>query len=283
MSIKDYELIQEIGRGAFGTVYKATRTDGKVIALKVIDIPAIEPVKKEKLIELTKKEVEYLKTLSLPQCNPFTICYYDSHYDSEKGQFLIEMEYVEGKDLGEFIKELKTIKSPEMINYYILAIAKDISEGLKYIHSKNIIHNDIKLENIIIDESNTPRIIDFGLACTMSFNTLIGKYCRANGGTPWYLSPESVESKIKTPAVDMWALGMLLYRLATGKFPYTLRRQLIPELFQKIKNTEPYILETDNKQLNTVVNNLLVRNIMNRWKTNDVLIELRTISKPEEM
>ena len=280
--ISRYNLISEIGRGSFGTVYKATREDGKTIALKVIDLPIFDQNKRLKLVETIQNEVEQLKTLSEPMCNPFIICYYDSYYDEEKGQFLIEMEYVEGKDVGKFIDDIKLTKSADMVKYYILLIAKDLAEGLKYIHSKNIIHNDIKMENVMIDESFTPRIIDFGLACETSFDEKLGRYCKTSGGTPWYYSPDALQNKVKTPATDMWALGVLLYRITTGTFPYTLRREALPFLIEAIKNSNPEVLNTNNKQLNNVVNNLLKKNPAERWSPQDILNELKYIIRPSD-
>ncbi|GAH16449.1 unnamed protein product, partial [marine sediment metagenome] len=186
-TIDDYELVKKIGEGTYGKVYKVKRkSDNKTIALKVINIP----VGNDELIDISKKEVEYLKTLSFPECNPFIICYYDSYYDPISRDFLIEMEYIEGTDMFDFILESNNKNTKEIYYYFLLLIAKDIAKGLKYIHSKNIIHNDIKLENIMINPKYTPKIIDFGLACHTKYNKNVGKYCESDGGTPSYVSPE---------------------------------------------------------------------------------------------
>ncbi len=272
-TINDYEIIEEVGRGESGTVYKAKRSsDGKLIALKVIDIPP----EQEKSIERSKEEIEYLKILSTPQCNPFVICYYDSSYDSSKRQFLIEMEYIEGKDMKTFIDELKQNNSDEVVYYYLLLIAKDLAKGLEYIHSKGIVHNDIKLENVIIDETFTPRIIDFGLSCMPKL--LLQKYCLSHGGTPNYIPPEYFSENKKFPASDMWALGVLLYKAATGQFPYG--HGTVPKIFKRIINREPPKLTTGNHQLNAVVNGLLVKDRTKRLKGSQVLSELQTIDRP---
>jgi len=276
-SIYDYEIIKKIGSGAFGTVYQARRnSDNKLIALKVINIPK----GKENLVDISYKEVEYLKKLSDPTCNPFTICYYDSYYNSDSNQFFIEMEYIDGTDMFDFVMRAKSGNYVKLYHYLLLLIAKDLAIGLKYIHSKDLIHNDIKLENIMIDEEYTPRIIDFGLACHTRSKENLGKYCVNTGGTPWYLSPEYFESNIRTPASDMWALGVTLYTAVTGEYPYEVESGDIQELFSKIINTEPPKLNTSNEQINDIVNGLLNKNPNQRYTADDLIRKLEIIPKP---
>ena len=280
-SLSDYEIIKELGKGAYGTVYKVKRPiDEKIIALKVIKIESTN----KKLIKITKKEIDYLKTLSKPSCNPFVICYYDSYYNPTTEEFLVEMEYIEGKDMHDFVQDMRKDNKKKVLYYYLLLIAKDVTEGLKYIHGKNIIHNDIKLENIMIDKNYVPKIIDFGLSCyDDKYEDYLGKHCKSYGGTPWYIAPEFFRLKIRTPAQDMWALGVALYVGATGKYPYSVFNDNKADLFDKIKHTEPAELKTSNRQLNFLVNGLLTKRAMNRWDADDVLLHLEQIYKPKSM
>lgn len=277
-TINDYEIIDKLGRGQFGMVYKAKRnTDGKLIALKVIDVNPGD----EKLVEVSKKEVQYLKELSTPSCNPFVICYYGSHWNPDTRQFFIEMEYIDGKEMFDFVLESRAKNNPEVHQYLLLLIAKDLAQGLKYIHSNNVLHNDIKLENIMIDGSYTPRIIDFGLSCN-AYKGSMGKYCQATGGTPWYIAPEFFSKKTRTPGTDMWALGVTLYTAAMGKYPYDVDKgpDAIQRLFNKIIYEEPTTLNTNNTQLNNIVNGLLNKNPDNRYTADDVIRKLQIIPKP---
>lgn len=278
-TIKDYDDLIEIGKGSFGVVYKAKRKSDstnpeQTVALKIINIPKLH----RRVIDVTKKEISYLKTLSKPNCNPFVICYYDSYYDEERQQFLIEMEYIEGKNMHQFIDEIRENNPDEVVYYYLLLIAKDVTQGLKYIHNNGIIHNDIKPENIMIDSSFTPRIIDFGLSCAIT--NIIKNYCKAEGITPWYVPPEYLENKNRFPASDMWALGVTLYKTATEEYPYKLSREKVKELFSKIQTENPNKLNTTNEQLNEIVNNLLVKDVQKRLTADDLLKKLEIIKRP---
>ena len=108
-------------------------------------------------------------------------------------------------------------------------IFKGIVEGIAHCHSKNVVHRDIKLENVMIDSNNNVKIIDFGFSITISKDKKLSIFC----GTPSYMAPEIVK---RTPysgyAADIWALGILLYTLLCGKFPF--RGKTDKALFKKI-------------------------------------------------
>ncbi len=281
-TLADYEIIKRLGFGAFGTVYKAKRSpDNKIIALKVIDIPAYKP----DLVEKTKMEIDTLKKLANPECNPFVICYYDSYYDDKKGQFLIEMELIEGKDMEKYVDYLWDNKSKEMVYYYLLLITNDLLKGLKYTHDKNILHNDIKLDNIMIDTKNIPRIIDYGLSCT-AIQIEKYKYCQSYGGTPKYIAPELYSLDLRIPASDLWALGISLYISAThGEYPFDVDEFVytFESPFFSDRDIEPKKLQTNNNQLNKLVNGLLTKDYTKRLTADQGLAMLKNILKPKEV
>ncbi len=259
-NINDYDIIKKLGSGAFGTVYKVKRKDGKIIALKVMNVS-------KTVINIINKEVLFLKELSINDCHPFIVCYYNSFYSKDNKRIFIEMEYIDGIEMFDFVVNSANTKSNILYRLLVL-IAKDIAEGLKYIHSKGIIHNDIKLENIIIENvSNIPKIIDFGLACNMKSDR---DYCKSRSGSPNYIPPEALIIPHKRyTASDMWALGIVLYVGAMGFYPYTdLDKNL---LFKKIKTNKPPKLLTTNITLNTIVNNLLIKDHTKRLTAEGVL------------
>ncbi len=255
----NYELVYILGEGAFGTVYQAIRkSDSKTIALKVMKIPLSDKSDKsdiESVIKDLKNEVDILKKLSEPKCTPFIICYYDSYYDEDNNTFLIEMELIEGLNMLEFVSQEK---NKDRLYYYLLLIARDVSLGLDYIHKNNIIHNDIKLENIMIqDNTYIPKIIDFGLSCFSK-----GGSCIYPFGSYNYIAPEFGFDGIKLVASDMWSLGVSLYTGAILKFPF--------ENNNEIQNKK-VVLDTTNKLLNDVVNGLLIKDPTKRLSGKDVV------------
>ncbi len=278
--IQDYEIIKKLGSGAFGKVYKVKKkSNGEIIALKVIEIPETKP----NLAEQTDKELEFLKTLSEDGCNPYVICYKGGFYDKQNNKYFVEMELINGSEMGKFAEELRKNQDNEVLYYYLLLIADKIAEGLQYSHEKGIIHNDIKLSNIMVDDTNIPRIIDYGLACTTGRG--MEGYCVSNSGSPSYIPPEFFNKGSKRyPASDLWALGISLYEAATGKYPYNIRPNIpVKELFSIIKNQKPAKLNTSNQQLNNLVNGLLVIEINKRLTSQQVMNMLQDIPEPGKL
>jgi len=278
--LKDYEIITQLGKGSFGEVFKAIRkSDGKVIALKTIDTDRYE---NDLLTIMT--EVNTLKKLSDPDCNPFVVCYYGSYHDELNEKYLIEMEYIDGVEMVDFVSDRSF--TDEEYYYYLLLIARDIAKGLEYVHQKGIIHNDIKLPNIIIQKDTyIPKIIDFGLSCSSHGGPKYTKsnYCIKKGGTPLYFSPEYANRiGLKLPASDMWALGAMIYKAATGKFVFDVKT--IDQLYYKLKGADVPRLETTNVLLNNIVNNLLVRDPVLRLKPSEVVNNIdKKIVRPKSI
>ena len=257
-SLDDYELLYILGEGSFGKVYEAINFDHKTIALKVINVPELgsDNEDRESLIRDLKNEVDVLKKLSKPECYPFIICYYDSYFDEKNNMFLIEMEYIEGLSMFDFIN-LHYDNTNK--NKYLLLIARDVSLGLNYVHKKNIIHNDIKLENIMIqDKTYVPKIIDFGLSCNSKNGSCIYPFGSFN-----YVAPEFEPDNIRLPASDMWALGVSLYVGAELKFPFDNNEEI------QNKNVK---LDSSDKLLNDVVNGLLIKDPIKRLTAKDVIM-----------
>jgi len=273
-----YELIGEpLGTGGFGSVYKALvkTKDGYrgPVALKivnVVEVATFHDLSEYSVIQTLDKEVRILRDLSSDCKNNFVLCYYDSYYDESTGMYYIETELIEGMDFFDFVN-IQNI-STAMKYYYLLLIARDVAIGLKYIHDTGYIHNDIKLDNIMIDINKneprilyTPVIIDLGLACEIREGL-----CYATAGTPEYASPESVVplengATVRYPASDMWALGVTLY--AAGKKVYPFRT--IDSLFNEQQAYPRFY--SSNILLNTIVNGLLRKDINTRFTAEQVI------------
>ena len=212
--IKNFKIIKRIGFGSSGLVYKVTKKDditNKIYILK--QIPYSEP----NLEETTKKANSGLNEaliLSKLTCK-YIVKYFDSFIDSDFNLNII-MEYCDNGDLNTYIQNQKKIKKylteNEIWNFFI-----QISLGLAYIHSKKILHRDLKPMNIFLTKKNEIKIGDLGVAKFLSTNSNAVTCI----GTPYYLSPEICKEKPYNSKGDVWALGCILYELCTFEKPFS--------------------------------------------------------------
>jgi tetratricopeptide (TPR) repeat protein/tRNA A-37 threonylcarbamoyl transferase component Bud32 len=200
-----YQIIEELGKGGMGKVYKAQDTDLKEkVAIKLLR-PEIAGDKKT--IERFKNELKFARKIRHKNvCQMYDL-------NKEKGAHYITMEYVDGKDLKSMIRMMGQLSSGKTI-----FIAKQVCEGLVEAHRLGVVHRDLKPQNIMVDEDGNARIMDFGIA-----RSLKTKGITAAGvmiGTPEYMSPEQVEGKEVDQRSDIYSLGVILYEMVTGRVPF---------------------------------------------------------------
>lgn len=197
-----YQIIEKLGEGAFGAAYKVMNIqDNKVCVIKQINI---KDRKKEEL-ESIKKEANILSSLN----SEYVVKYYDSFKDKES--FNIVMEYCEGLDLRNFINDHRESKkkiSETLIFYFVL----DICFGLKEIHKKNLIHRDLKPDNLFITGDNSIKIGDFGISKQLDSEK---EYAKTQTGTMLYMAPEIINGEKYNCKVDIWSLGCIIHELCT--------------------------------------------------------------------
>ena len=206
--LSKYIPLQKLGEGGFGKVFKVKRkSDGKIIALK-IPTSLDEKVKKYIL-----KEIKVWKNLNHPNIVKMFNAY-------EEPIPHIEMEYVDGHNLnGKIIRDLD--KYPKPLNpKEAIKLIKQIADGLKHAHSKNIIHRDIKPSNILLTSNLVPKITDWGLA---KIGAKSSTATTTKALTLLYSAPEQIDEAEygKTDKrTDIYQLGVLFYELLTGRLPY---------------------------------------------------------------
>ena len=145
-------------------------------------------------------------------------------------------------------------------------ITISITKALAYLHSKNICHRDIKLENILVNELGIVKMIDFGFAVVQSTNQPVTNFC----GTPSYMSPEIIKREpYDGYKADMWALGIVLYRLLCGRFPFTGNTD--QELYLCIVYNEAKFPGSVSKKARGLVGRLLDKSPGNRPSAQEVL------------
>jgi serine/threonine protein kinase/tetratricopeptide (TPR) repeat protein len=200
-----YQIIEELGRGGMGKVYRVLDKELKEeVALKLI---RPEIAKDEKTIERFKNELKFARKISHRNIGRM----YELMED--KGTHFITMQYVSGQDLRGLIRQTGQLTTGKAIS-----IAKEICEGLIEAHHQGVIHRDLKPSNIIIDRDGNARILDFGIARSAEGKGITGAGVMI--GTPEYMSPEQVEGKETDQRSDIYSLGVILYEMVTGRVPF---------------------------------------------------------------
>jgi serine/threonine-protein kinase len=200
-----YQIIEELGHGGMGRVYRALdKKLNEEVALKLV---RPEIAADRSTLERFHNELKLARKISHPHVGRM--------YElmEEKGSHFITMEYVPGQDLRGLIRQTGQLTVGKAI-----AIGKEICEGLAEAHKQGIVHRDLKPSNIIIDRAGSARIMDFGIARSMAVKSRTGAGVMI--GTPEYMSPEQVEGKDVDVRSDIYSLGIILYEMLTGRVPF---------------------------------------------------------------
>ncbi|MBN2400481.1 MAG: protein kinase [Candidatus Aminicenantes bacterium] len=195
----------EIGRGGMGTIYFAIDTMlNREVALK-----AIHPQLADNQQLMDRFKIEAMTQARMNHPNIVTIFSFNKIDD----QYIIAMEYVEGKSLKELLQAKKRLELSEAISIVI-----QVAEGLAYAHAHNVIHRDIKPANILLDKENKVKISDFGIAKVFGAEGLTKTGMMM--GTPWYTPPEQIMGKNIDFRADLYSLGVTFYELLTSRVPF---------------------------------------------------------------
>ncbi|CAL8325603.1 unnamed protein product [Merluccius merluccius] len=199
-----YEVMETLGKGTYGKVKKAVeRTTQNVVAIKSI--------RKERITEdldrvHIQREIEI--TASLRHSN--IIRFFEVFESRDK--IVIVMEYASRGELYDYVQEQRTLSEAQARDVF-----RQITSAVHYCHKNGVVHRDLKLENILLDQDLNVKLADFGLSNRYQKNSHLRTFC----GSPLYASPEIVKGlPYLGPEVDCWALGVLLYALVYGSMPF---------------------------------------------------------------
>ena len=254
--IRDYTLRDKIGVGSYGSVYKAAKKGEKqFFVIKIISLFNMSEKEKEDV----EREAKFLNSIN----SPYVVKYYESFI--EGSDLFIVMEHCDGGDLSKFLnlymKTGRTLPEEKIWRLFI-----QICLGIASLHNKKILHRDIKALNIFITRDEKIKIGDLGVAKVLSQSSFANTFI----GTPYYLSPEICEEKPYNEKSDIWALGCILYELATYKHPFNAANQ--PALILKIlKGKFEPISKEYSTDLRKIIYSILIKNVFKRPSIYEIL------------
>ena len=199
-----YEILEELGRGAMGVVYKARDKHlGRTVALKRLT----ENLRGHPTaIAFFEREARAAASLN----HPNIVTVYDA--GSESGHYFITMEFLQGTTLDSILRARGAMAAP-----IVAAIGMQVCAGLHYAHAARIVHRDVKTANLFYTRERVVKIMDFGLAKMVEE---VRKGATVIGGTPFYMAPEQAAGESVDHRADLYALGVTLFELLTKSVPF---------------------------------------------------------------
>jgi eukaryotic-like serine/threonine-protein kinase len=276
-TISHYRIVEKLGEGGMGVVYKAEDTKLKrIVAVKFLPRRlSVHGEERERFIQ----EAQAASALNHPN-----ICIIHEIDEAEDESFIV-MEYLDGVTLGEWIRK----KAEQSGGYRKLGIketidlAVQIAEGLEKAHEKGIIHRDVKSENIMVTGDGRAKIMDFGLAKLKG----VSKLTKAGStvGTVAYMSPEQVEGIETDHRTDIFSFGVVFYEMLSGHVPFRAAHETA--MMYEIINVEPQSLIDQHKgiepELNRVVMKCLEKDREERYQSmREVAVDLKRYRRDSE-
>lgn len=263
-TISHYKIMEKLGDGGRSTVYKAEDVRlQRIVAIKIMS---------EKLLRNPKARLRFLREAqTVAQLDHPNICaVYE--VDAVEGHTFIAMAYVEGQSLSQMTK-MGPLDIKEA-----LSIGLQTARGLNAAHKKKIIHRDIKDGNIMITEEGVAKILDFGLSKPLEKEDITRP--RAILGTVPFMSPEQATGEPVDYGTDIWSLGVVMYRMLTGKHPFTGRN--VGEMIKSITKDEPARIRQLRKDVPEVleicIHKMMAKDSEDRHKSmGEVISDLRRV------
>ena len=250
-NIKDYIVDRKrIGKGSFSTIYKCRHNiTNKIYALKEI---TIDKNKNKKKLSI-KREFEIMRKLN----HNNIVKIHDVIIDTQLNNIYFIMDYYENGDLSYFLNK-QPLKEKFTRKYM-----KQLSNGLKYLLDNNILHRDLKPQNILLSKNYDIKITDFGFATYYTKDTIINTLC----GSPMYMAPEIITRNGYDYKSDLWSVGIILYEMLHGYTPFNVQNFI--ELIKEIKKKDIQIKVDISEDCRELIYSLCKTNPIERISWND--------------
>jgi NIMA (never in mitosis gene a)-related kinase 1/4/5 len=257
MSLKDYEVLQQLGDGAYSVVFKVRRlSDQSIYALKKVRILKLKEKEKRNALN----EVRFLASIK----HPNIISYKEAFFDESSQSLCLVMEYADGGDLLERIK-LYQKKGMYMSESFLWSMSLQLARGLKCLHDLDIVHRDLKSANVFLTAAGGVKLGDMNVS-------KIAKECllHTQTGTPYYASPEVWKDLPYDSRSDLWSLGCVIYEAACLKPPF--RAEDMQGLYKKVvKGEYPGIPKTFSQDFAAVIEGLIQLNPNKRLRCGQII------------
>ena len=266
-----YKILGHIGSGGMANVFRARDLNlQRDVAIKIL---------RDDLIEDPSFQARFLQEARAAAnlIHPNIVTIYDFGHDKQR--YYIVMEFVDGKDLKSVIRETEHIQISQALDLMI-----QICEGVGYAHRAGLVHCDLKPQNILVSPDGRAKVTDFGISLALAAINP-DEHTDIVWGSPKYFAPEQAAGTAPSPSSDVYALGIILYEMLTGKLPFDAdSAELLARLHQTMPPPLPRTINAEiSPTLESVLLKVLSKEPAARYRTADQLGRvLKTLSQMDE-
>lgn len=256
MGLHDFRKLKKLGSGSYGSVYKVRRLkDGEIYAMKVVNLRHLAIREREDAVN----EIRLLASMH----HHNVVRYCEAFVEREK--LYIVLEFAKYGDLSGVIKK-QTERRQYFSEKQVLAFFVQLCQALRYLHRHNILHRDLKPQNVFVGDDGRLKLGDFG--CSKLLDRVM--LARTQVGTPYYMSPEIWKSRRYDDKSDVWSLGCILYELASLRVPF--KATSLPELAKRVRCSKtPVIPSSFSSELRRLARSMLAKEPSQRPSLDDIM------------
>jgi eukaryotic-like serine/threonine-protein kinase len=259
-----YKLLQRIGSGGMSIVYKAQDLSlGRLVAVKLMHESLTDD---DGFLQRFQQEAHAVANLTHPNIVTVHDIGQDENSHGQRHHYIV-MEYVEGSTLKQIIRDTYQGNGRFISLNRALDLTIQICAGIGYAHRANLVHCDVKPQNVLVTHDNRVKVADFGIARAMSQAT--SHQPQQVWGTPQYFSPEQAAGEAPSPASDVYAIGVILFELLSGQLPFTAESHTALAL--KHLQEEPPLISQYNptvpRQIEQIIKKVMAKEASGRYRT----------------